>query len=140
MSRSLAREVAFKALFQLDFNNGDAEDREFYENLAINAVLTGGKKLSSSLCLYVEQTVKGTRNKLDEIDELISEHLKKGWTLRRLATVDRNILRLAVYEIKFSEQMVPKGIIINEAVEIAKKYGTDNSSRFINGILTVIAK
>ena len=75
-----------------------------------------------------------------EIDEIISTHLKKGWSIGRLATVDRNVLRLAVYEMKFAEKLIPRGIIINEAVEIAKKYGTDDSGRFINGILAAIAK
>lgn len=139
MSRSLAREIAFKALFQLDFNNGDDGDKEFYENLAIDTVINGGKKISQSSCLYVNKVVKETRAKLNGIDEVISAHLKRGWTLQRLATVDRNILRLAVYEIKFAEKLIPKGVIINEAVEIAKKYGTDSSGRFVNGILAAIA-
>ncbi|MBR2179086.1 MAG: transcription antitermination factor NusB, partial [Selenomonadaceae bacterium] len=73
------------------------------------------------------------------IDEIISAHLKKSWTIQRLATVDRNVLRLSIYEIKFAENEIPKGIIINEAVEIAKKYGTDDSGRFVNGILAAIA-
>ena len=76
---------------------------------------------------------------MNEIDEIISAHLKKGWIIQRLATVDRNILRLAVYEIKFAEELIPKGIVINEAVEIAKRYGTENSGRFVNGILAAIA-
>ena len=139
MSRSLAREIAFKALFQLEFNSGEDEDKEFYENLAIDTVINSGKKISQENCLYVNQVVKSTRAKLEEIDEIISAHLKKGWTIQRLATVDRNILRLSVYEIKFAEKTIPKGIIINEAVEIAKKYGTDTSGRFVNGILAAIA-
>ena len=138
MSRSLAREVAFKALFQLEFNSGGDEDREFYEDLAIDAVISVGKKMSQSECLYVRQIVKETRSRLKEIDEIISAHLKPSWSLQRLATVDRNILRLSVYEIKFAEKVIPKGIIINAAVEIAKKYGTDTSGRFVNGILAAI--
>ena len=139
MSRSLAREIAFKALFQLEFNSGEDEDKEFYENLAIDTVINSGKKISQENCLYVNQVVKSTIANLNEIDEIISAHLKKGWTIQRLATVDRNILRLSVYEIKFAEKTIPKGIIINEAVEIAKKYGTDTSGRFVNGILAAIA-
>ena len=139
MSRSLAREIAFKAIFQLEFNNGEDEDREFYENLAIETVISNGKKINQENCQYVNQVVKSTRAKLNEIDEIISAHLKKGWTINRLATVDRNILRLSIYELKFSEEPIPKGIIINEAVEIAKKYGTDTSGRFVNGILAAIA-
>ena len=139
MSRSLAREIAFKALFQLEFNSGEGEDKEFYENLAIETVINNGKKISQENCQYVYQVVKSTILRLGEIDEIISAHLKKGWTIQRLATVDRNILRLSIYEIKFAEKKVPKGIVINEAVEIAKKYGTDSSGRFVNGVLAAIA-
>ena len=139
MSRSLAREIAFKAIVQLEFNNDEGENKEFYENLAIETVINSGKKISQENCLYVNQVVKSTIAKLEEIDEIISAHLKKGWTIQRLATVDRNILRLSIYELKFAENSVPKGIIINEAVEIAKKYGTDTSGRFVNGILAAIA-
>ena len=138
MSRSLAREVAFKALFQLEFNSGEDEDKEFYEDLAIDTVISNGKKMKQAECLYVKQVVKETRARLKEIDEIISAHLKPSWSFQRLATVDRNILRLSIYEIKFAEKEIPKGIIINEAVEIAKKYGTDSSGRFVNGILAAI--
>ena len=139
MSRSLAREIAFKALFQLEFNDGNDEDRESCEDRAIDTVIESGKKLRQSECLYVRQVVKETRARLKEIDEIISAHLKESWTIQRLATVDRNVLRLSIYEIKFAEKVVPKGIIINDAVEIAKKYGTDTSGRFVNGILAAIA-
>ena len=139
MSRTLAREIAFKALFQLDFNNGDDQD---YEQLAIDTVLAEGKKISEGNRNYVNNAVKGTRANLDAIDEIVSNHLRKGWTLARIASADRNILRLAVFEIKFdkSDPPVPLGVAINEAVELAKKYGTDNSGRFVNGILDAISK
>ena len=139
MSRTLAREIAFKALFQLDFNNGDDQD---YEQLAIDTVLNEGRKISEGNQNYVKNAVKGTRVNLSAIDEIISRHLKKGWTLDRIASADRNILRLAVFEIKFdtSDPPVPLGVAINEAVELAKKYGTDNSGRFVNGILDAISK
>ncbi len=161
MSRFLAREIAFKALFQLDFNSGGDEDKEIFENLAINAAIhinedsedeeeyeeiatdtilaNSSNELSESNFNYINKSVKAARSKLNEIDEIISAHLKKGWIIQRLATVDRNILRLAVYEIKFAEELIPKGIVINEAVEIAKRYGTENSGRFVNGILAAIA-
>ena len=160
----LARELAFKALFQLDFNNDVEEDKDKFEEFAINNVIqidsddgyendetyekctTEGnvtlekfEGLHEENHLYINKVVKGTMANLNEIDEIISNHLKKGWSIQRLATVDRNILRLSVYELKFDEDSIPKGIIINEAVEIAKKYGTDTSGRFVNGILAAIA-
>ena len=142
MSRRLAREVSFRALFQLDFNNG--EEREVYEDLAIEEnVRTHDEeddlKLTKNNISYVEETVKGTRENLEKIDELITSNLKKGWQLSRVAAADRNILRLAVYEMKFAEPKIPKAVAINEAVELAKKYGTDDSSKFVNGILVAIA-
>ena len=140
MSRKLAREAAFKALFQLDFNF-EEEEREAYENLAIETMFDDEPKLTLKKDLaYIEQTVKGTREHLTEIDETITAHLKTGWQLSRIMATDRNILRLAIYEMKFVEPPLPKGVVINEAVELAKRYGTDDSSKFVNGILEAISK
>ena len=85
---------------------------------------------------YVSETVRGTGANLAEIDKRIAAHAK-AWKLSRMAVVDRNIMRLAAYEMGF--QGMDPGIAINEAVELAKKYGTDDSSRFINGILSALA-
>ena len=140
MSRRLAREATFKALFQLDFNF-EEEQREACENLAIETMYDDEPRLTSKKDLaFIEDTVKGTRAHLAEIDELIVAHLKQGWQLSRLMAADRNILRLAVYEMKFAEELLPKNIAINEAVELAKIYGTDDSGRFVNGILEAISK
>lgn len=138
MDRTEARETAFKALYQLEFTPVDEE--EFYESLAIENAIEEGKKVQQRRLTYIENAVKGTRKYLSEIDEMIKPYLKKGWTLERLSTADRNIIRLAVYEMKFAEDKLSAGIAINEAIELAKKYGTDGSSRFVNGILNAIAK
>ena len=139
MSRTLAREAAFKALFQLEFNFDDTEP-EAYENLAIETMFDDNPKLTTKDLPFLENLVKGTREHLSEIDALIIAHLKEGWQLSRIMTADRNILRLAVYEMKFVDEPIKKNIVINEAVELAKKYGTDDSSRFVNGILEAISK
>ncbi|MCR5833216.1 MAG: transcription antitermination factor NusB [Selenomonadaceae bacterium] len=139
MSRKFAREAAFKALFQLDFNFEDTE-REHYEELAIDTMFEDNPRLTKKDLSYIKDSVKGTRERLSEIDELITANLKDDWKLSRLMAVDRNILRLAVYEMKFAEPLIEKGVAINEAVEIAKKYGTDDSARFVNGILVAISK
>ena len=89
---------------------------------------------------YIKLLVKGTRANLEEIDGIIVSHLKESWQFSRLMTADKNILRLAVYEMRFVEPNIPKSIAINEAVELAKKYGTDESGRFVNGILEAISK
>ena len=139
MSRKLAREAAFKALFQLDFNF-EPDERETYENLAIETMFDDEPRLTKKDFSYIESSVKGTRSRLEEIDAMIIEHLKEGWQLSRIMAADRNILRLAVYEMKFAEPLVEKAVVINEAVELAKRYGTDDSSRFVNGILEAISK
>ncbi len=145
MSRTLARETAFRALFQLDFNHGEIDEREIYEANAIGTAIEAAEEFNSKDDLnnenlkYVGETVKNVRARLEEIDEIITSHLKKNWTLSRLASADRNILRLAVYELKFAEDKIPVGVALNEAVKLAKKYGTDDSGRFVNGVLDAIA-
>ena len=142
MSLTLAREAAFRALFQLDFFQGTAKEYGTCEELAIKIALEDEDfaDLNKKNLLLVEEKVKGTRTHLEKIDELIQNHLKKGWTLKRLATADRNILRLAVYEMKFADEKLSAGIAINEAVNLAKKYGTDDSGKFVNGILDAVSK
>ena len=142
MSRRQAREVALQALFQLDFNSHDEEEqRETYETLAIDAALgeAEGETLTKKDRQYIETVVTGTRSQLGAIDEMISAHAK-GWKLGRMAAVDRNLARLAVFEMCFAEEKLAPGIAINEAVELAKKYGTDESGRYINGILNALVK
>ena len=142
MSRIMARDAAFKALFQLDFNfAADGEDSSAYEDLAVKTMFDDNPQLTSRKDFeYIDAAVKGTRAHLAEIDEIISAHLKQSWQLSRIMAADRNILRLAVYEMRFVEPPLPKVVAINEAVELAKKYGTDDSGRFVNGILEAISK
>ena len=152
MSRRLARDAAIKALFQLDFNfAAPDEDNSAYEDLAIQTMIDDHlrltekdentiRQLTEEDLAYIDATVKGTRAHLGEIDEIISAHLIQGWQLSRLMATDRNILRLAAYEMLFVEPPLPKNIAINEAVELAKTYGTDDSGRFVNGILEAISK
>ena len=139
MSRKFAREAAFKALFQLDFNF-EEDNREYCENLAVETMFDDNPRLTKKDLAYIESTVKGTRAHLEEINKIITAHLKPGWQLSRIMAADRNILRLAVYEMQFVEPAIQKNIVINEAVELAKRYGTDDSSRFVNGILEAISK
>ena len=140
MSLKKAREAAFKALFQLDFTQADSEDKEMYEEISIENALEDMEELSERHMQQLIDKVKGTRLHLAEIDEIIQGSLKRGWTVKRLATADRNILRLAIYEMKFAEEKVGVGIAIDEAVRLAKRYGTDDSKRFVNGILEAITK
>ncbi len=139
MSRRQAREVALQALFQLDLNHGEAEERDMYETLALDTAFGECEKLPKHDRAYAESIVLGTRRNLETIDQLISS-ASREWRIERMAAVDRNIVRLAAFEMKFGEEKIKPKIAINEAVELAKKYGTDDSGRFVNGILGAMIK
>ena len=125
MKRRTAREKALQALFQIDVSNTEP-------SLAIEHVLEGvaGDE-------YLSKLVLGVIEQKAEIDELIIQNLEK-WSLDRLATVDRNLLRIATYELKYFRNEVPENVILDEAIEIAKIYGDDQSSKFINGVLSKV--
>jgi N utilization substance protein B len=140
MSRRQAREVALQALFQLDLNRSEGEDQqEMYETLALDTALGENEKLPKRDREYARTIVQGTRQNLEAIDEMLAA-ASHEWKVERMAAVDRNIARLAVFEIRFGQEEITPKIVINEAVELAKKYGTDDSGRFVNGILGAIVK
>ncbi|ORT98947.1 Transcription termination protein NusB [Anaerovibrio sp. JC8] len=143
MSRRQAREVALQALFQLDMNPLDegADAAQARQNAIDAAVFAKDDdvKLGSKDMDFLKNLVNGTLDNQEAIDELITRN-SKDRLLQRMAGVDRNITRLAVYELKFCDEELTTNIIINEAVELAKKFGTDDSGRFVNGILGAIAR
>ena len=132
MSRRQAREVALQALFQLDFNEGKQE-------AAVEAALGESVVLADKDREYAKSIVEGAQCNLTEIDALITKHSRE-WKVARMSGVDRNITRIAVFELKFGAETIDPKIIINEAVEMAKKFGTDDSGRFVNGILGAMLK
>jgi transcription antitermination protein NusB len=128
MSRRKARELALQVLFYIDAT-GDAAET------VIPAVYAMQEEIvPDSVHEYVDWVVTGTLAHQDEIDRLISE-LAREWKLERMGGVDRAVTRLAIYEIKYGEGKVPPRAAVNEAVELAKHYGSDESGRFVNGIL-----
>ncbi len=133
MSRRKAREMAVQALFQLDFNSDVTKEE------ALISVFSEREDINESTKLYARALVEGTQNNLAAIDEYISA-LSREWKIDRMAGVDRNIARMAIYEMKYSDERLQAGVAINEAVELAKTFGTEDSSRFINGILGSIVK
>ena len=143
MSRTQAREVALQALFQFDFNPAEQEtDLDEAVTEAIDTAVTGDEEsevLYSKDRSYAEGLVMGTLENQQAIDEILEQHAR-DWSIDRMAAVDRNIARMAVFELKFQEVKVDTAVIINEAVNLAKKFGTDDSSRFINGILSSVEK
>ena len=132
MSRRKAREIALQALFQFEYKKNDDEN-------LIEMLIKETKGLNQQSILFTREIIKGTIANLEAIDATIKT-VSNDWKIERMAAVDRNIVRMAVYELKFnSEDTAPK-IIINEAIEIAKIFGSDESSRFVNGILGALIK
>ncbi len=87
---------------------------------------------------YVKEIAKGIKENDEEITKIISENLKSGWTIDRISTVDLSLLKLAIYEIKYIK--TPYKIIINEVVNMAKKYGEETAGSFINGVLAKVVE
>lgn len=135
MSRRELREQIFKFIFRVEFN--DREEMSEQEQLFFEDFANEGLEIKDEDAKYISQKGNKIIEKLDEIDGMINKQAK-GWTTQRMGKVDLTILRLAVYEITFDED-VPTGVAINEAVELAKKFGQEESSGFVNGILAKFA-
>ena len=131
MNRSKARETAFKLLYQSEIQKQlTNEDIElFFENNEIE---------DEEAKEYVIDIVKGTNNNLENIIDTISKNLKKDWTISRVSKVNLALLKLAIYEIEYKQ--LPFKVVINEVVELAKKYCEEASPLFINGILASVVK
>lgn len=130
MNRRKAREYALQMLFQHDFA-GDRGGPAFTEDQWIDI------KLNDDLKKFSRELVSGALKHLEEIDNIIQE-AAEHWEMDRMAAVDRNIMRCAVYEILYRKD-IPAAVTINEALEIAKKYSSLEASSFINGLLDKIA-
>ncbi len=131
MKRRKAREHALQILFQLDIKKekpSAAVLRSFWVEY----------QPDDEVRVFAEEILKGTYKHIDEINKLIRK-CAKNWSLDRMAAVDRNVLRIAVYEILHRKD-IPSSVTINEAIEIAKKYGTEESGSFVNGILDSVAR
>jgi N utilization substance protein B len=131
MKRRKAREYALQILFQVDFTKKEINNKDIEE-------FWSDKKERKNVKEFTEDIVRGTLNRLDEIDAVI-EKVAENWLLKRMAAVDRNILRFAAYEIIYKKD-IPYAVTINEAIEIAKKFSSTESAPFINGILDRLAK
>ena len=129
-TRRKSRELALQALYQGEQagQNGLLVFEEFCAHFQVN------KKSIP----YAKKILDGVQEKADAINQLISKYAE-NWRLERMSVIDRNILRLAVFELHYQDD-VPASVAINEAVEIAKRYSTDDSGSFINGILDTMAK
>ena len=141
MSRRLAREFAIQFLYSTDFNRNENTDEmleDFYEIKKEQGKDGQQDSMKEADMKFAEEIIKGTIGKLQEIDQFIQNNTT-GWTKERIAKVDLAILRLALYEILFRDD-IPDSVSINEAIELAKKYSTDESGSFVNGVLGKIKR
>lgn len=123
--RKKSRELALQILYQIEMNGGDAEENfnRFWQHFSP----------SEELKAFSQTIVKGVCNHREEIDTLIEKH-SEHWRLKRMTIVDRNILRSAIFELMFCPD-IPTKVILNEAIELSKKFSSEKSSSFVNGIL-----
>ena len=129
--RTKAREAALKILYAIDIT-GDEPKK------CIDSHWEESDEKDIEVKTFANSLVLGASNKRKEIDKIISE-CATNWQLNRMAVIDRNILRFAAYELLFAEEIPPK-VTINEAIDIAKRYGDSESGKFVNGILDKIHK
>ena len=131
MKRSAAREEAFKLLYSLEVQkeNLDEQLEMYFENEEIT---------DQEIKDYILYVVKGIERNISDIQNKISDNLKKDWKIERISKINLVLLKLAIYEILYTQ--TPYKVAINEAIEIAKKYGDDNSPNFVNGILASVVK
>lgn len=130
MSRRLIRELAFRILFQVDV--GHNPWRESLKRV------TESSRLTENDQQFLTFLVGGTIEHLKDVDSEIRQYAQ-DWKLERMANTDRNILRMAICEIKYQTE-TPPGVVVNEAVELAKRYGDEESGKFVNGILGALVR
>lgn len=131
MNKSAIRELTFKLLYSLDVQKSyETEDIELYfEDMEVDSEQT--KKI-------IKEDIEKINSNSKELEVQISNNLKSDWKLERISKVNLSLLKLAIYEMLYKK--VPYKVVINEVVELAKKYGDDTSSSFINGVLATVVK
>ena len=130
MNRTAIREQAFKLIYSLEIQKQDNLQE------AIDLFLESNEINDKSAKEYINDAILGIEKNKEKIIEQIEKNLKKDWKIERISKIDLSILELAIYEIQYKE--LPFKVVINEAVELAKKYGEDSSKNFVNGILASI--
>lgn len=132
MNRSAAREETFKLLYSLEVQKKEnfEEQTELY--------LESEEIEDKDIITYIKSTISGIEKNSEDIIDKISKNLKSDWKIDRISKIDLVLLKLAIYEIIYTD--TPYKVAINEAIELSKKYGEENSSNFINGILASIVK
>lgn len=132
MNRTTIRETTFQLIYSLEIQK--QEDLEE----AIELYKEGNESIDKKAEEYLREAIFGIQKNKEEINKQIEKNLKSDWKMERISKVDLAILKLAIYELKYTE--IPFKVVINEAVELAKKYGEESSKKFVNGILASIIK
>ena len=127
------------SLFQLELNPPPQEPSIDWEMVALDATVGEVPLRGKDDYAFATSLIRGTRSSIERIDDQLKAHAK-SWSLERMASVDRNIIRIALYEILYADKTIDAAVAISEAVELAKVYGTDESARYINGVLGEIVR
>lgn len=130
MNRTESREASFKLLYSIQIS----PDSELQEQ--IDLFMEAEEIDDKEAIEYINNVINGINDHNEEIEKQISDNIKQGWTIARISKVDLSLLKLGIYEILYTD--IPFKVVINEVVKIAKKYGDDSSSSFINGVLASI--
>lgn len=131
MNRSQAREQAFKLLYSMEI-------QQDYNEELVDLFIENNEITNEETKRYIIDSIKGIKQNKEEIDKLIISNLKEDWQIERIPKINISLLRLAIYEIIYKK--IPYKVAINEAVELAKKYGEDHARIFINGVLASVVK
>ena len=134
MTRTETRELTFELLYSLEIQKNEKSEYSEQIEMFLNEQEINQEKAKT----YINQTILGINENEEEILKLISQNLKEKWDISRVSKINITLLKLATYEIVYTE--LPYKVVVNEAVEIAKKYGDDTSPAFINGVLANIIK
>lgn len=130
-TRSEARDAAFTQVFQMNMHEDDMD-------VIMDELLKARPECEANLG-YIRSVIDGVKEHEDEITELICSNLKPGWTIKRISKAALCVLKLGVFEMKYADDVPPK-VAINEAVELAKRYGDENDPTFVNGLLASVYK
>ena len=133
MNRSESREEAFKLLYSLQMQSGDYELDEQIQFFIEEENITDNNAIK-----YINETIRGIDQNNEQIEDNVKENIKSNWSISRISKIDLTLLKLGIYEILYSK--LPYKVVVNEIVELAKKYGDDSSKSFVNGVLASIIK
>lgn len=132
MNRSTIRELTFRLIYSIEIQKSTNIEEQIDLYIESNNIEDKNAKE------YIRDVVLGIETNIEDITKLIEKHLKSDWKIDRISKIDLSLLKLAIYEIKYKE--IPYKVAINEVIELAKKYGEDNSKNFVNGILASVVK